>query len=125
LSEEWNKNYRWRQYVSALFPLGRYLKLAANNSDHFAEWSLAAYIAGHTAAVQQAALAKNSGDEKQLELAYAMNAFADHYLTDLFSAGHLRVPRKQLAAVVTPGDQGSLITLSCTMKYGDWAGGGG
>ncbi|WP_460154101.1 phospholipase [Pseudomonas sp. S2_B07] len=110
LSEEWNKITGGGSFVSALFPLGRYLKLAANNTDHFAEGALAAYIAGHTAAVQQAVLAKNSGDEKQLEIAYAMNAFADHYLTDLFSAGHLRVPRKQLAAVVTPSDLGSLIT---------------
>jgi hypothetical protein len=110
LSEEWNKITGGGSFVSALFPLGRYLKLAANNTDHFAEGALAAYIAGHTAAVQQAVLAKNSGDEKLLEIAYAMNAFADHYLTDLFSAGHLRVPRKQLAAVVTPSDLGSLIT---------------
>jgi hypothetical protein len=110
LSEEWNKITGGGSFVSALFPLGRYLKLAANNTDHFAEGALAAYIAGHTAAVQQAVLAKNSGDEQLLEIAYAMNAFADHYLTDLFSAGHLRVPRKQLAAVVTPSDLGSLIT---------------
>lgn len=110
LSEEWNKITGGGSVVSALFPFGRYLKLAANNADHFAEWALLAYIAGHTAAVQQALLAHASGDEKQLELAYAMNAFADHYLTDLFSAGHLRVPRKQLAAVVTPSDLGSLIT---------------
>jgi hypothetical protein len=110
LSEEWNKITGGGSFVSALFPLGRYLKLAANNTDHFAEGALAAYIAGHTAAMQQAVLAKNSGDEKLLEIAYAMNAFADHYLTDLFSAGHLRVPRKQLAAVVTPSDLGSLIT---------------
>lgn len=39
-----------------------------------------------------------------------MNAFADHYLTDLFSSGHLRVPRKAMAAAVTPSDLGSLIT---------------
>jgi hypothetical protein len=110
LSEEWNKITGGGSFVSALFPLGRYLKLAANNADHFAEWALLAYIAGHGAALQQAVKAHNSGDEKQLELAYAMNAFADHYLTDLFSAGHLRVPRKQLAAVVTPSDLGSLIT---------------
>ncbi|RKS17636.1 hypothetical protein BJ917_4816 [Pseudomonas sp. WPR_5_2] len=110
LSEEWNKITGGGSFVSALFPLGRYLKLAANNSDHFAEGALAAYVAGHTAALQQALLAKDSGDERLLELAYAMNAFADHYLTDLFSAGHLRVPRKQLAAVVTPSDLGSLIT---------------
>lgn len=110
LSEEWNKITGGGSFVSALFPLGRYLKLAANNADHFGEWALLAYIAGHAAALQQAVAARNSGDEQQLELAYAMNAFADHYLTDLFSAGHLRVPRKQLAAVVTPSDLGSLIT---------------
>ncbi|WP_285430817.1 phospholipase [Pseudomonas sp. fls2-241-R2A-110] len=110
LSEEWNRITGGGSVVSALFPLGRYLKLAANNADHFGEWALLAYIAGHAAALQHAVKAHNSGDEKQLELAYAMNAFADHYLTDLFSAGHLRVPRKQLAAVVTPSDLGSLIT---------------
>ncbi|OLF55873.1 phospholipase [Pseudomonas chlororaphis] len=110
LSEEWNKITGGGSFVSALFPLGRYLKLAANNADHFGEWALLAYVAGHTAAVQQAVLAHNNSDEKQLELAYAMNAFADHFLTDLFSAGHVRVPRKQLAAVVTPSDLGSLIT---------------
>ena len=110
LSEEWNKITGGGSFVSALFPLGRYLKLAANNTDHFGEWALLAYIAGHTAALQQAVIARTSGDEKQLELAYAMNAFADHYLTDLFSAGHLRIPRKQLAAVVTPSDLGSLVT---------------
>ncbi|MEF2985641.1 phospholipase, partial [Pseudomonas aeruginosa] len=51
-----------------------------------------------------------TGIDQALELAYAMNSFADHFLTDLFSAGHLRVPRKQLAAVVTPGELGSLIS---------------
>ncbi|MDD1146791.1 phospholipase [Pseudomonas sp. TNT2022 ID357] len=110
LSEEWNRITGGGSAVSALFPLGRYLKLAANNADHFGEWALAAYIAGHTAALQQAVLAGKTADDKQLELAYAMNAFADHFLTDLFSAGHVRVPRKQVAAVVTPSDLGSLIT---------------
>ena len=110
LSEEWNKITGGGSFVSALYPLGRYLKLAANNADHFAEGALLAYIAGHTAALQQAVIAHHTGDDTSLELAYAMNAFADHYLTDLFSAGHLRVPRKQLAAVVTPSDLGSLIT---------------
>lgn len=110
LSEEWNKITGGGSFVSALYPLGRYLKLAANNADHFAEWALLAYIAGHAAALQQAVIAHNTGEDKSLELAYAMNAFADHYLTDLFSAGHLRVPRKPLAAVVTPSDLGSLIT---------------
>ncbi|WP_409318488.1 phospholipase, partial [Pseudomonas sp. KCJK9016] len=110
LSEEWNKITGGGSFVSALFPLGRYLKLAANNADHFGEWARQSYIAGHTAALQTAAAAHASQDELQLERAYAMNAFADHYLTDLFSSGHLRVPRKAMAAVVTPSDLGSLIT---------------
>jgi len=110
LSEEWNKITGGGSFVSALFPLGRYLKLAANNADHFGEWAQQAYIAGHTAALQHAAAAHAAKDEKQLEVAYAMNAFADHFLTDLFSAGHLRVPRKAMAAAVTPSDLGSLIT---------------
>ncbi|MGY2438839.1 phospholipase [Pseudomonas sp. SDO52101_S400] len=110
LSEEWNKITGGGSFVSALFPLGRYLKLAANNADHFGEWARQAYIAGHTAALQTAAAAHASQDELQLGRAYAMNAFADHYLTDLFSSGHLRVPRKAMAAAVTPSDLGSLIT---------------
>ena len=110
LSEEWNRITGGGSAVSALIPLGRYLKLAADNADHFGEWALSAYLAGHTAALQQAVVAHQTGTDQALELAYAMNSFADHFLTDLFSAGHLRVPRKQLAAVVTPGELGSLIS---------------
>lgn len=110
LSEEWNRITGGGSTVSALVPLGRYLKLAADNADHFGEWALSAYLAGHTAALQQAVIAHQTGTDQALELAYAMNSFADHFLTDLFSAGHLRVPRKQLAAVVTPGELGSLIS---------------
>ncbi|QHF27127.1 phospholipase [Pseudomonas sp. R32] len=110
LSEEWNKITGGGSFVSPMFPLGRYLKLAASNWDHFGEWALLAYIAGHTAALRQAVKARASGDDGQLELAYAMNAFADHFLTDLFSAGHVRVPRKAIKDNVTPADLGSLIS---------------
>ena len=110
LSEEWNRITGGGSVVSAMVPLGRYLKLAADNADHFGEWALSAYLAGHTGALQQAVVAHQSGSDQQLERAYAMNSFADHFLTDLFSAGHLRVPRKQLAGVVTPGELGSLIS---------------
>ncbi|KAK0438157.1 fungal fucose-specific lectin-domain-containing protein [Desarmillaria tabescens] len=48
-----------------------------------------AYNAGHATAIQKAI----SGD---LDGAYAMNAFADHFLEDSFSAGHLRTPRRLL-----------------------------
>ncbi len=110
LSARWNRITGGGSFASDLFPLGRYLKLAASNWDHFGPWALLAYQAGHAAALQQAVKAHASGEERDLQLAYAMNAFADHFLTDLFSAGHLRVPRKALADSVTPSDVGSLIS---------------
>lgn len=84
-------SYKWGRVT-----WGRYLFLANTNWDHFGQHAVSAYIAGHTAALAQAVAAGRSRDEKGLELAYAMNAFADHYLSDLFSAGHLRTPRKEL-----------------------------
>ncbi|MDI2146195.1 phospholipase [Pseudomonas sp. ITA] len=110
LSEKWNRITGGGSFVSALVPLGRYLQLAASNTDHFGEWALLAYIAGHTAALQIAIAAGVNKDVQLLAYAYAKNAFADHYLCDLFCAGHLRVPRKAMAAVVTPSDLGSLIS---------------
>lgn len=63
-----------------------YLGLAKINWDHFGADARTAYNAGHATAIQKAI----SGD---LEGAYTMNAFADHFLEDSFSAGHLRTPR--------------------------------
>ncbi|AUG02366.1 phospholipase [Pseudomonas sp. 09C 129] len=91
-------------------PLGRYLKLAAVNWDHFGSWAVLAYKAGHTAALQQAIKAGKSGQRQDLELAYAMNAFADHFLSDLFSGGHMRTPRKQLHDTVTSGFVSSFLS---------------
>jgi hypothetical protein len=83
-----------------IIPRGRYLLLAAKNWDHFGATAVAAYTIGHTAAqlaaTHAAKLSIPSARRAALELAYAMNAFADHFLTDLFSAGHLRTPRKEM-----------------------------
>lgn len=76
---------------------GRYLKLSAVNWDHFGRHAVTCYKAGHELALAKALEAKQSQHpEKLLTLAYAINAFADHYLSDLFSAGHLRTPRWEL-----------------------------
>lgn len=93
LSIEWNKITGGSSFPPRL---GRYLKLALTNWDHFGVWAVSAYTAGHTAALRQAVTAGRTGRREDLVLAYAMNAFADHYLSDLFSAGHLRTPRRQL-----------------------------
>ena len=72
-----------------------YLGLSLINLDHFGANTRTAYNAGHSAALSKAASNRTS---KTLEDAYAMNAFADHFLQDSFAAGHLRVPRRELYA---------------------------
>jgi len=66
-----------------------YLELARINWDHFGVDARTTYNTGHAIAIQRAI----DGD---LEGAYALNAFADHFLQDSFSSGHLRTPRRQL-----------------------------
>jgi hypothetical protein len=96
-------------------PRGRYLMLSSVNWDHFGDYAVAAYRAGHDEALAMAAGIKASSKtppQKQasLEHAYAYDAFACHFLTDLFSAGHLRTPRKELYDQVTPSVIGSLLS---------------
>lgn len=74
---------------------GRYLDLAGMNFDHFGAGAVAAYKACHTLALKYAMGAMNVPEEERLNDGYVMNAIADHFLSDLFSAGHLRVQRKQ------------------------------
>ncbi|KAI0676396.1 fungal fucose-specific lectin-domain-containing protein [Trametes maxima] len=66
-----------------------YLGLARINWDHFGADARTCYNVGHAVALQMAA----DGD---LEQAYALNAFADRFLEDCFSAGRLRTPRRSL-----------------------------
>ncbi len=89
---------------------GRYLSLAGSNYDHFGQNAWLAYKAGHDLAIEQAVIGYQTHDVKRLALAYAMNAFASHFLSDRFSSGHIRTPREELAAHVTPGDIGSVLS---------------
>ena len=73
------------------------IRLAQLNLDHFGSDAHTAYNAGHHCAMSAAV----AGD---LDTAYGMNAFADHYLGDCFAAGHIRTPRRYLHA----GDLGGL-----------------
>lgn len=81
---------------------GRYLLLAKQDFDHFGDNAIAAYMTGHEVALKTAT-------QGQLEQAYAMEAFACHFLTDRFSSGHMRVPRVELPGEVTPGLLGSFL----------------
>jgi len=84
-------NEDWTFQKLTLFRSGipSYFGLARVNWDHFGADARTAYNAGHSKALDVAI----TGD---LEKAYAMNAFADHFLEDSFSAGHLRTPRRYL-----------------------------
>lgn len=82
-------------------PYGRYMNLAVANMDHFGADAWSAYVAGHTAALERAKGLHGRDPAahptvSQLRKAYAMNAFADHFLTDLFAGGHARTPRRAL-----------------------------
>ena len=70
-----------------------YLGLARINWDHFGEDARTAYNAGHTLALQKALEGRTI---QALLEAYAINAFADHFLQDSFAAGHTRTPRRSL-----------------------------
>jgi hypothetical protein len=93
---------------------GRYLNLAATNFDHFGDGAVAAYKACHAVALMRAEEAgkgalSQPGVPWKLEAAYFLNAFADHYLSDLFSAGHLRTDRVKLHIWSTVGVPGTEI----------------
>ena len=75
-----------------------YLGLAQINWDHFGPDARTAYNAGHAVALVAAAVI---GD---LNYAYTLNAFADHFLEDSFSAGHMRTPLRMLHTFDGTGD---------------------
>lgn len=77
----------------------QYLELAEANLSHFGWHNMKNYVKYHGDAL---ALARKSYEAKDIESkqefrrkAILTNGFADHFLTDGFAAGHIRVPRKQ------------------------------
>ena len=82
----------WVAGVPVVF--GRVMKLAENNFDHFQPNSKDAYLVGHQLALEKARKAGNCQPgqlQKQLfDEARSLEAFASHFLTDSFSAGHIR-----------------------------------
>ena len=80
----------------------RYEQLAARNWTHFTTGSPSGqsnrdlYIDYHTRAIRSAWLAGLSPMTTQLATPEALEGFGLHYLTDAFSAGHVRTPRAEL-----------------------------
>ena len=74
-----------------------YVGLALINFDHFGADARIAYNAGHVEALEHAASGKSA---QHLETAYAISAFADHFLQDSFTSGHIRTPRQKLHGTI-------------------------
>jgi hypothetical protein len=74
-----------------------YVELALRNTDHFGWHNVRAYCRHHARALDLALAARGRDDETFRQALYT-SAFADHFLTDGFAAGHVRVPRAQIRA---------------------------
>lgn len=82
---------------------GDYLSVVTKNYDHFTWDNMKAYVKSHDRALAFAVAAHKNLKKKNykkadhyLNKALYINAFSDHFLTDAFAAGHLRVPRREL-----------------------------
>lgn len=66
------------------------------NQDHFGDRALFAFVFWHRAAIEAAAGGR-------IRTALVINAFADHYLEDLYAPGHVRTVRRGLTDVASMG----------------------
>jgi hypothetical protein len=76
----------------------RYFTLVANNISHFSFGGTARnhYEKYHEDGLAAAFMFGASGDSKQWSKAMLSEAFGNHYLTDMFAAGHVRTPRAEI-----------------------------
>jgi outer membrane protein OmpA-like peptidoglycan-associated protein len=75
-----------------------YIDLAMRNVSHFAAGGTAldTWRSHHARALQAALSAGLSGNAADFEQAQLLEAFGQHFLTDMFSGGHVRTPRKEI-----------------------------
>lgn len=66
-------------------------------SDHFGNNAIINYLTGHKLAIRTALEA--NGNINELNKAYAYEGYAQHFLTDIFAAGHMRTPIDELASL--------------------------
>jgi hypothetical protein len=98
------------------------LMLALHNIDHFNDYAVSAFSAGYELAMRAAVRAADESDEKtqqeQLAYGYTLLAYACHFITDRFAAGHIRTPRMELDQMFNP-EIGSLLAFFQHNEDGD------
>ncbi|KAJ7766472.1 hypothetical protein DFH07DRAFT_955203 [Mycena maculata] len=102
--EKYDKQFNIDTEKVPILGVGAYALLAHCNWDHFGQCAYNAYKAVHSAALDVARKAFTRPDkaEEILCAAYFLEAYAQHFLTDLFSSGHLRTPRRALHKTLFP-----------------------
>ncbi|MEV6488291.1 DUF4157 domain-containing protein [Actinoplanes sp. NPDC051633] len=77
-----------------------YVKLAMENVRHFAAGgdALTTWRSHHSQALQAALTAGLTGNDAEFQRAQLLEAFGQHFLTDMFSGGHVRTPRADIMA---------------------------
>lgn len=97
----------------------RYLLLAGRNLSHFSAGGTAwqAYTLWHGKAIADALEAGQAADDAVWRRALTKDAFGDHFLTDMFSAGHVRTPRVDIRDWYDHHHPGSDKFISYMAKY--------
>lgn len=88
-----------------------YVELALRNTDHFGWHNIVAYCKYHAEALHLASSSRGQETDIFRQALYT-NAFADHFLTDGFAAGHIRVPRSEILCWVQNKGYGDKIAGS-------------
>lgn len=82
--------------LMSMLAIPEYLSLAITNTPHFGFNNIKHYVKYHKLAMNKALEARENKDINKLREAIFYNGFADHFLTDGFASGHIRVPRQQI-----------------------------
>ncbi|PCH55533.1 MAG: hypothetical protein COC15_04215 [Legionellales bacterium] len=93
---------RYSNFAPSLLS-SKYMSLAKDNFDHFGDNARKAFRAGLNVARKTLDKRANEKDDKirgkLYKDAFCQLLFACHFLTDLFAAGHMRTPRRELRAI--------------------------
>lgn len=100
----------------------RYFLLASQNLSHFSAGGTGwlSYVRSHTNAMADAFEAGQKNDTNAWLRALTKEAFGHHFLTDIFSSGHVRTPRADLRAwyeANIPGSTDRLLTYLAKFMY--------
>ncbi len=73
-----------------------YVLLAMRNQGHFPDDAMKLWREHHAEALNAAMLAGLTGNPQGMQRARLIEAFGEHFLTDSFSGGHIRTPRREI-----------------------------